>query len=305
VNVADGVKNDSLKGDMSARSVNKTWQIGKQLRPNEDQADISLQHQNTDEGSIFTANKGKSYVAQFTQSTWSELYPQSMPKQGTLTTGSTLKGSGVNTKTFDGTISTSSYFTKLTGKGDTIKIKTAFWFNGYRLDGNFVRIYWKTNPEINNQYFILQRRLGTEAEFRNIDTIATKSINGISLKNLDYEVKDSNNYIGVSFYRLVLVDNEKKSTYSGIIAIAPMPGKFNLLLWPNPTPDKFYVGLNGEVSVKAIAIWNSVGQQLRMEKVNGRSIIEFQGFIPGTYMVGFISSTNNIIETKKVIVLGY
>ena len=305
VNVVDGVKKDSIKGDVSAQSVNKTWQIGKQLHPNEDQVDITLQHLNGDEGSVFTANKSKTYVAQFTQSTWKELYPQSMPKAGSLTSGRTLINSGVNTKTFNGTISTASYFTKLTGKGDTIKIKTAFWFNGYRLDENLVRIYWKTNPEINNNYFIVQRRLGTESDFTNIDTVSTKSINGISLKDLNYEIKDANKYIGVSFYRLVLIDNDKKSSYSNIIAIAPMPGKFNLTLWPNPTPDKFYVGLNGEVAVKSIVIWNAIGQQLKVESVNGRSIIEFHGFTPGTYMVGFVSTTNQIIETKKVVVLGY
>ncbi|MEJ7769403.1 MAG: hypothetical protein WKF89_16410, partial [Chitinophagaceae bacterium] len=130
VNVTDGVKMDSISGDMSAQGVNKTWQVDKQLHPNEGEVDISLQHLNEEEGSLFSANKSKTYVAQFSQSTWKEMHPQSMPVAGFLTSGASLVQSGVNTNTFNGTISTASYFTKLTGNGDTIKIKTAFWFNG-------------------------------------------------------------------------------------------------------------------------------------------------------------------------------
>lgn len=305
VNVTDGIKLDSVKGDLATQGVNKTWQIGKQLHSNEDIADVSLQHLNSEEGPVFTANKSNAYIAQYEKNTWDEGFPQSAPKAGTLTSGSALVNSGVNTRIFDGTISTASNFTKLTGKGDTSAIKTVIWFNGYRLDPDFVRIYWRTNPEVYNQYFVVQRRLSNETDFKNVDTVLTNAPNGISLRNLFYEIQDSNKDKGVSFYRLMLVDNLNKSTYSNIIAIAPSPGKYKLTLWPNPTPNKFYVGLNGEVAVRAIVIWNAIGQRLRVEYVNGRSIIEFYGLIPGTYMVGFISTTGQVIETKKLVVVGF
>ncbi|MEJ7769402.1 MAG: hypothetical protein WKF89_16405 [Chitinophagaceae bacterium] len=305
MNVANGVKVDSLRGELLDYGVNKTWQVGKQLYPDEDSVDITLQHLNSDEGSFFTTNRKNTYVSQYVGNRWIEGSPLSPPQIGNLTTGSALLNSGVNTKTFNGTISSASYFTKLTGKGDTSKIKTVLWFNGYRLDPDFVRIYWRTNPEINNANFVVQRRLSTETVFKEITTVATKSINGVSMRELNYEIKDANNYIGVSFYRLMMVDNGNDSTYSNIIAVAPAPGKFKLILWPNPTRDKFWVGLNGEVALKSVVIWNAIGMKLRVENVNGRSIIEFNGLIPGTYMVGFISTTNYIIETKKLIVLGY
>jgi len=152
---------------------------------------------------------------------------------------------------------------------------------------------------------VVQRRLSSETSFRNIDTVQTLSVNGISLADLNYEIKDPNSYTGVSFYRLMLVDAGNTSTFSNIIAIAPAPGKYKLLLWPNPTPDKFFIGLNGEVHVKTIIIWTVIGQKIRQIEVNGRSIIEVTGLIPGTYMVSFVSTEKQIIETKKVIVNGY
>jgi hypothetical protein len=305
VNVEDGIKNEMFWRDLSKEGVNKTWQVGKQLRPDKDEVEITLQHLNNDEGSTFASRKQYAYVSHYLQQRWDAGSPQSQPSPGRLTTGTVLVKSGVNSRSFNGTVSSNSYFTKFTGKGDTSTKKTILWFNGYRLDANYVKVYWRTNPEVNNKYFVVQRRLSTETNFKNINTVLTLSVNGISLTDLNYEIKDANNYNGVSFYRLMLVDRDNKSTYSNIIAVAPAPGKYKLLLWPNPTPDKFFIGLNGEVHVRTIVIWNAIGQKLRQIDVNGRSIIEVSGLIPGTYMVSFISTINEIIETKKVIVIGY
>ncbi len=305
VNVEDGVKREIFRPDLSKESVNKTWQVGKQLRPGKDEVEITLQHLNDDEGSTFASAREYAYVSHYLQKLWDVGSPQSQPSPGRLTTGPVLTKSGINSRTFSGVVSSNSYFTKLTGKGDTSSRKTILWLNGYRLDANFARVYWRTNPEINNKYFVVQRRLSSETDFRNIDTVLTLSVNGISVTDLNYEIKDPNSYNGVTFYRLMLVDQGNKSSYSNIIAVAPAPGKYKLLLWPNPTPDKFFIGLNGEVNVKTIIIWTAIGQKLRQIDVNGRSIIEVSGLIPGTYMVSFISTVNQIIDTKKVIVIGH
>src|SRR5207253_1085474 len=57
VNVVDGIKIDSIRGDLVDNGVNKTWQVGKQLRPNLDVVDVILQHLNDDEGNYFRKNK--------------------------------------------------------------------------------------------------------------------------------------------------------------------------------------------------------------------------------------------------------
>ncbi len=305
VNVNDGIKKDVIRGNLSSQSVNKTWQAGKQFRPNQDQVHVLLQHNSEDEGSLFASARANAYVSQIQQGSWDVGHPQSSPARGTLTTGQPGANSGLNGRTFEGTIGSESFFSKLTGKGDTTKSITSLWFNGYRIDADFTRVYWRTNPEIHNRYFVVQRKLTNEADFKNIDTLLTKSVNGISNSDLNYEIKDANSYPGVSFYRLMMVDKDSVVTYSNIIAVAGTPGKFKLTLWPNPTPDNFFIGLNGEVSVKAIVIFNAGGQKVYETQVNGRSIISVRGFRPGTYMVSFISATNQIVETKRVVVTGY
>jgi hypothetical protein len=232
-------------------------------------------------------------------------YPQSAPvSPGSLTTDSWMSNSGTNARSFTASIGLVSYFSKFTAPVSLVN-KSNLWFNAYRINPDLVRVYWKTNPEINVQYFVVQRRLSNEANFKNIDTVSSQAVGGFSLRDLWYSIIDPNPYTGISFYRLMPVTYNHDTSYSQIVAVGGSPGKYRLTLWPNPTPNHFYIGLNGEVFVKNIVIWNAIGQTIRIEPVNGRRIIEMHGLIPGTYMVGFISTTGDIVETKKLVVVGY
>jgi hypothetical protein len=303
--VLDGVKSALYTGnDLQPQSVNKTWEIGKRYRPNADETDIVLQHLTADEGAVFNANRQYAYVSQYTPAGWDTSYPQALPVPGYLTTGATLVNSGANARTFNGAISTSSYFTKLTGKNDTTINKTHIWFNAYRTDWANVRVYWTTKPEINNKYFVVQRRLSNESDFTNRDTVASKASNGYSFNFLDYAVNDPNNYSAISYYRLMLVDNNGVISYSNIVAIGGKPGGFELLLWPNPSTGNFFVGVTGAAAVKYVVIWNMLGQMIHRELVNERSIIPMHIYLPGNYAVGFISYSGQLLETKKLVITG-
>lgn len=77
-------------------------------------------------------------------------------------------------------------------KGDTTLNKTHLWFNAY--DYKNVRVHWTTRPEINNKYFVVQRRHSNETNFTNRDTVKSKAINRFSNVYLDYSVNDANSY---------------------------------------------------------------------------------------------------------------
>jgi hypothetical protein len=305
VSVSDGMKKDALRGEFSEDGVNKTWLAGKQLRPNQDEVEVVLQHLNNEEGSRFTNNRANAFVSQYVQKMWDEGFPQSAPMAGSLTSGNASLNSGVNSRIFNGTISAASYFTKLTGKGDSTNNKTRVTLKGYRSNEALVNLNWKTNPEVNNNYFLVQRMFTSEQSFTTVDSVPTRAISN-SFSELNYASIDKNNaYSGVTYYRLMLVDRNNDTTYSNTIAVSGKAEEYKLLLWPNPTADKFNIGISGDVQVKTLVIWNAIGQKVYQQEVNGRSIMEVRGFIPGTYMVSFISFKGQIIETKRVVVLGY
>lgn len=305
VNVFDSVKANRLTGaNLFSESVNKTWEIGKRLRPGLDNEEIFIQHLTQDEGSIFKANRQNAYVAYFNGNTWDTGAPQNTPITGFITTGNTLLNSGVNSRVFYNTIGTSSYFTKLTGQG-MAALKTNIWFNARRIDYSNVLTYWYTKPELNVRYFVLERMLSNENNFKQVATALSQVGGALSLIQLNYSTVDPNSYTGISFYRLKVVNLDSSFFYSNIIAVGGSPGKNLNLLWPNPAQDKFYVSCDPVWKIQTIVIWNILGQKIKEENTNGRTIIEMGGLNAGTYFVSFVREGGQIVETKKLIVVGY
>jgi hypothetical protein len=306
VNVFDSVKAGRLTGpNLFPQSVNKTWEIGKRLRPGLDSTNIFLQHLTQDEGTQFKFNRNKAYVAYFNGNAWDTGAPQSTPIPGFITTGTTLMNSGVNSRLFSNTIGAPSYFTKLTGQGMSA-LKTNLWFDARRTDNNNVLAYWYTKPEFNVQYFVLERMLSNENYFKQVDTVLSQAGGAINLTELDYSTVDPNSYTGISFYRLKVVNLDTSYFYSNIIAVGGTPGKGLNLLWPNPTQDIFWVSCDPVWKIESIVIWNALGQKIRQVATNGRNIIQMDA-LPGTgtYFVSFVREAGQIVETKKLIVVGH
>lgn len=302
--VSDGVKSHVFTGDnIDDKSVNKTWQIGKLQKPGHGETEVVLQHLVMDEGAHFAATRKFAYVSQYKGNAWDTGLPQATPLPGTLTTGTPFMiNSGINTRTFNGTISTASYFTKLTGFGDTTKYTTRLWFSAYRINYLKVNVYWTTKPEVNVRYFVVQRRLSNEVGWTSRDTVNSKAINRFSNDFLKYESIDPNRYNGISYYRLMVVNYDGTISYSNIVPIGYKPGN-NLLIWPNPSTGRFFAGISDISAIRSIVIWDAIGQVVKREEVRERGIIEMYLRTPGTYAVGFISFSGQIIDTKKLVIL--
>ena len=167
VNVFDSVKSALFSGNnLANKSVNKTWEIGKRFRPGLDETEIFLQHLIRDEGNYFSANRNHAYVSWFNSTSWDLGSPQSYPAPGYITSTDPLFNGGINDRLFYNTVASPSYFTKLTGFGDSA-LQMKLWFNARRNGYATVHVYWKTNPERTVRYFIVQRRLANENVFSN------------------------------------------------------------------------------------------------------------------------------------------
>jgi hypothetical protein len=304
--VFDSVKQNVFSGtNMNTKSVNKTWEVGKRFHPDNDEDEIFLQHLTADEGTFFNQNRQNTYVAQYTNTGWDIGSPQLLPDSGYITTGNSLMNSGVNNRIFYNSISNSSFFTKLTGTGDA-NPQTKLWFTGWRVNKDLVHLNWRTQPEINIQYFIVQRMLTNETVFTDRDTVLSQVLNGISYQLHVYDDDDPNSYTGISFYRLKMVNRGGTSfSYSPVIAIGNKPGPYINLLWPNPSPGRFYISLNPIAPVENIIVTNVLGQKILEEKVNGRTIIQMGNgkLISGSYFVSLLTKEGGILETKKLIVI--
>ena len=306
VSVFDGVRSGLFSGSLLKReSVNKTWSIGKVQRPGLDEADIFLQHLVADEGDIFALNRQHAYISRYSGSQWDEGLPQSLPLPGSLNNGALLNNSGVNKRAFHYGIAGPSYFTKLSGIRDTLAI-TKLVLGAYRVDSRIVKVNWQTNPEINVKYFVVERRLSNEADFGAVDSVLSQAVNGVSFSTLFYSINDSNNYKGISFYRLKIFDYSGGYYYSYIVAVNGA-GFYPVVLWPNPTPGPFSLIINAP-EARTVQIFNVLGQKLwsRNLAIGVQSYIQVGdiGLLPGAYFVTLFDKNGAILHTEKLIIAG-
>lgn len=94
-----------------------------------------------------------------------------------------------------------------------------------------------------------------------------------------------------------------RELYPGILFPRADSPEIKLLVWPTPNRGKFYASITGTSSIKTILVFNTIGQKIIEETVNGRSIIEMELWMPGTYFVSFVSFSGRIVDTKKTIVI--
>lgn len=291
VSVFDSVRVNGVSGNtLVNESVNKTWQVGKSKHPNTGITEVSLQHLINNEGNVFAGNRQYAYVSQQINGQWDIGQPQSLPV------------GGVNKRTLLASIDQHSLFTKFTGS-NTPNTAAWLWFNAYRLDSIRVRTYWRTRPEINIHHFVVERRLSTETAFKPVGTVASQAINGYSTVTLNYQLIDiPNRDKGISFYRLRSVLYDSSFSFSDTIAVGPAPGEYSIMIWPNPSPGDFFLSIHKTLPAKAVVIWNAIGQKVKEEAVNNRNIIPLFLPIQGTYFVGIVLTTGEIVETKKLII---
>lgn len=109
---------------------------------------------------------------------------------------------------------------------------TLLSFDGERLNPSHVLLHWKTTNEIENAGFYIQRSLGNNTQFADIDFVRALS-DSSAVKS--YQYPDPNSYAGTSYYRLRQTDVSSGFAYSKIIAIDNIGQPESLTIYPNPT----------------------------------------------------------------------
>jgi len=184
-------------------------------------------------------------------------------------------------------------------------------FAAKTIDKNKVKLNWKTETEVNNYGFDVERKSNVKGQTSDDwEKIGFVNGNGNSNAPKDYSYIDNNLVGGSKFlYRLKQVDNDGKFTYSDAVEVEVLPTQYELSQnYPNPfnpgTTIKF--SLPRATQLKII-IYNMLGEQVATiadgmyesgyHKVNFNAV----GLSSGTYIYRITS--DSFVETKKMIVL--
>ncbi|MFY0644439.1 MAG: T9SS type A sorting domain-containing protein [Bacteroidia bacterium] len=165
------------------------------------------------------------------------------------------------------------------------------------MGGNQVMIEWSTASELNNEYFVVERRMENEEEFTAIGTVAGA---GNSSDILTYSFMDMSIYwmSNTAYYRIKQVDFDGQSEFSEV-AVVENTEKLSFEIYPNPATDFIKVSANDNYSITKVSVINSAGQVLKSAEGYGVISIAVSDLEAGIYFVQY--ELDGQFETSRFI----
>lgn len=117
---------------------------------------------------------------------------------------------------------------------------------------------WQTAAEVNNDFFTVEKSVDG-FNWENLEIVKGA---GNSNTELDYNAKDNDPFLGLSYYRLKQTDFDGASSYTEKVPIRiDKILEQKITVYPNPSRDIISVeGINGDV--QSFKIYNSTGQEV-------------------------------------------
>lgn len=299
--VFDSVYQYAISGLVNKQDfTNKTWNIA---RSRTDGADtrLTIQHMDADEGKDYSAWRSASFVSRFLNNEWDHIEPESFPTAGNITTTGTLRNATMHVRRFSQGIRNNEYFTKASILYGPYAPAAFIVFNAYRINESLVQLEWSVSRELNNEKFIIERRLDKDTGFVKVGELFTMAPNGNTNTRLDYKYVDPNGHDGWSYYRIRAVSRNGRES---VTEIREVPPYLKLEVFPNPSFGDFQVRVRGMRSKLIMQIVSSAGQMMNQYHIDGERTIYVNNLAKGNYVLVFYDrETSRLIRTFKIIVL--
>lgn len=144
-----------------------------------------------------------------------------------------------------------------------------------------VTLHWKTDNEINNRGYEIQRsRNGTD--WSKVDFVAAKISSG---NVLQYIWEDRLPLTGKSYYRLKQIDIDGKFAYTKVLPVNRIIPYVTTLIYPNPVRGMLQVNFGRTISTGNLQLYNNQGQLLLTQVITAQSSLQVnvKHFVSGMY----------------------
>ena len=158
-------------------------------------------------------------------------------------------------------------------------------FEANLVNSNQVSVEWTTASEVDFDHFEVERSQdGINWEFM----ASVSPLKGEEYPK-NYRVIDQNPFTGVSYYRLIEVNNKKESQELATTVILIEGQESEVKLYPNPTHGITYLEAS-VAELRFVRIYNAAGfditQQVPQKSINDTMLeLDFTNFSSGTYVV--------------------
>lgn len=170
-------------------------------------------------------------------------------------------------------------------------------FDGRLIGEGRAELSWEADTDQHHSYFELER----SADGRNFISLG-RSSSVPPYKMIDPALAAGNNY-----YRVKEVDRDGRANYSNVINIIYTPGRFNLVMFPNPVTDYLKIRMAAPVPARyEIMITDVAGKIISQQYVTtGPSaddvIINFSNKAAQVYLLTVRNSNKEVITVQKII----
>lgn len=167
---------------------------------------------------------------------------------------------------------------------------------------NKTDLIWSTASETDNSYFVIEKSIDASSWIETGRVKASGNTSGIT----HYSYEDKNPFEGISYYRLIQVDDNQNSKLVKTISSDCNMFSPTVSYYPNPFTKNLTIDVRGLKSEHArLIIYNVIGQKLKEEMLsngsyaNGSYTIDLEKLESGSYLFHFIS--DDLTEVKKII----
>ena len=183
---------------------------------------------------------------------------------------------------------------------DKAEVKTTF--DAVRKDVATVSINWKTEGELDNDHFEVERSFNGNDDFVKINTdIISKAPGGNSQQALEYAIIDTNSYTRDTYYRLVQRDQAGKITVSDVKKVKGV-NETSLQIWPVPNKGDFSLLMN-DYGFFMLKIYDLAGQEVAaIDQFPGKTRIPIRLNQRGMFIVKIMTRTGKQLAAQKIIV---
>lgn len=169
-------------------------------------------------------------------------------------------------------------------------------------DDNRALLKWTTTNAVDFDHFVVQRSTDG-ASFQDIQSIAAAS--GDSLAQQDYSYTDQDNWNGVLYYRLALVDHDGQTNYSNIMSLSLQTAQ-SIRIYPTMVKSgSLYVESSDAVNNALLELFDMNGHRLQITNwanLQGKQIVNIGSSLPaGAYIVRLSNMQTTL--AKQIIII--
>lgn len=160
-----------------------------------------------------------------------------------------------------------------------------------------VSLNWQTENEVNINDFVIEKLENNL--FRPVATVpATNNPNGDS-----YSFIEENTSKGTSQYRLKVIEQDGRYSFSEIKAVKGMGASTEFIVFPNPAIRDAKVTISDISDPMDLQVIDQAGKVIKMMEVTGSNTIEINNLPKGLYIIRLLNKITGESTSRKLSVL--